>query len=285
MLDGYFFQCNCSLCVDECRNVLALQCTVCQGPVLPNPDVNSFDSRCLVCFEPYPNARDKLALLKRARSEVTIKARLLSCAGVDKPRYLASLKESLEHVISLIYGSSNLLMESIFVSCKVFRQEGDLSECLHYGSLVDELLPVSGTNLLVITDQETATGSSEDGVNESAVYTSAGALHANIEHFIFWCSVYRAWVERTECMDEKLWSEMLRFYSRLGHLLKSTIAFKESQVSEQGAKVKETFETAGLREEINVLDSLKWYKQQELDRLKGKFANQLPFELARPLAL
>ena len=192
------------------------------------------------------------------------------------------MKKSLEFICSSIYNQSFLLIQSIYSACKIFFQEGMLADCLQYGNLVDKILPVKGSGLIVISDpcyklpkggdsfeEEEEEYSKQDKIY-SATYSSNNIWSSNIEHLLFWTKIYNQTLNQTEVrFSSKAVSEIaFRFYKRLDKLIKWAITYKEFRLGEMDDKEKNSFDTIGLREEINSLDLLKWRKQQEMKKLK-----------------
>ncbi|KAJ6220637.1 hypothetical protein RDWZM_006449 [Blomia tropicalis] len=282
LLEDYFFLCNCSACVDESRKVLALQCPNCPGPVLPNPLNFSKDSCCTQCLTTYPQTKQHLDRLKQTIELLELQTSLSAMECIDSFANQIAMKKSLEFICSSIYNQSFLLIQSIYSACKIFFQEGMLADCLQYGNLVDKILPVKGSGLIVISDpcyklpkggdsfeEEEEEYSKQDKIY-SATYSSNNIWSSNIEHLLFWTKIYNQTLNQTEVrFSSKAVSEIaFRFYKRLDKLIKWAITYKEFRLGEMDDKEKNSFDTIGLREEINSLDLLKWRKQQEMKKLK-----------------
>lgn len=263
--EGYFFQCNCSQCIKDCQKKSVLKCSSCTGPVL--------NSTCLVCSQVMSNADEKVHILQGAITDLAIKTKLMMAvykSGIDETKFYASLRQSLQTIIELIYSPSNQLFECLYQTSRVFYEKGNLKECLVFGELVDCLMPMKTSDLLVISNPFLPTKKNE---NDSTV------VDVNLDHLIFWCSVYRVWIERTGSLDEAVWSKLLRFNARLKKLFKFMLTSKESRLADLKENTdKRGSEWAVLRQEVHILHELKLYKAQQLATLKAKFTQELDFD-------
>ncbi len=307
LLNGYYFQCNCSLCIADCkREEGVLKCPACTGPV-PVGKISSSAARvaaCLACGQPLKDAPEKAAQLDRAFIDLEIKTRLMMSAALvagnkkgeneatHNKNCLVSLRQTLQTIAELIYSPSHRLLQALYQASRVLFEQGHIEECLVFGELVDCWMPVKvarAAELLVISAGDGGGGEKENGGEEEGEQETDPSLlwDVNLDHLAFWCTVYRLVIERTgsgATDQEGYWCTLLRFNGRLKRLLKSMLASKAARLAElkvareaakgedeQQKKVKSSSKAGSGSEEYSIL-------RQEillLEQLKEHKAQQL----------
>ena len=261
LLNGYYFQCNCSLCIADCkREEGVLKCPACTGPVPAGKAVSSSAAgnaaACLACGQPLKDAPEKAAQLDRAFIDLEIKTRLMMSAALvagkkkmeDETTHnqncLVSLRQTLQTIAELIYSPSHRLLQALYQASRVLFEQGHIEECLVFGELVDCWMPVKvarAAELLVISAGDGGGGGErndgeEEGEGEGKQETDPSLLwDVNLDHLAFWCTVYRLVIERTgsgATDQEGHWCRLLRFNGRLKRLLKSMLASKAARLAE-----------------------------------------------------
>lgn len=272
---SYFFQCNCSACILDSCSSLALQCRFCPGPVLCNSVVYNADEQtskeatCLLCSQPYADSSVAVKKLIKTRQEIDFITKLFY-SGIDRTKYVSIIQQHLNTVTELIYSKSNLLKDDVSKCCRVLCKEGLVDQCLPYGAIVDQIVPLYHSFHDIINGGQ---GEQQDNI----FHCVDGSIDQEIDNMIFWVDVYKRFIEQTNAQDHQIWNSMLRFYYRLFKLLKFIID-KKKRSSRDVSYNEEEFVFVGHKEEIRLLGQLYHSKKSELEAVKKSHGQSLVFK-------